>query len=158
MLIAVKYIHLLAIITWIGSVIFFSFVATPSIFKTFDRKVAGDIVGAIFPKYFMLTEAAIFVALATLVFVGLKTGMTGAIKVGLVLLASALIVASFSGFYIGPKAREVKTEYRAETDETKVAELKKSFGKLHGISMALNIFNLLIGLVLVYFALTYLRI
>ena len=108
MLIAVKYIHLLSIIIWIGSVIFFSFVATPSIFKTFDRKVAGDIVGAVFPKYFMLTEAAIFVALATLVFAGLKIGMTGAIKVGLVLLVTALLVASFSGFYIGPKAREVK--------------------------------------------------
>ena len=158
MLIAVKYVHLLSIIIWIGSVIFFSFVATPSIFKTFDRKVAGDIVGAIFPKYFMLTEAAIFVALATLIFAGLKTGMTGAIKVGLVLLVSALLVASLSGFYVGPKAREVKMESRAATDETKIAELKKSFGKLHGISMALNIFNLLIGLTLVYYALIYIRI
>ena len=158
MLVAVKYIHLLSITIWIGSVIFFSFVATPSIFKTFDRKMAGDIVGAIFPKYFMLTEAAIFVALVTLVFTGLKIGVTSAMKVGLVLLVSAFAVASVSGFYVGPKARAVKEQYRAATDETKIAELKKSFGKLHGVSMVLNIFNLLIGLTLVYFALIYLRV
>jgi uncharacterized membrane protein len=158
MLTAVKYLHLLSLATWLGSVIFFSFVAAPSIFKNFERKMAGDIVGAIFPKYFFVNEICIIVAIITLAILGIKTDMTAAVKTGLILLGIALAFASYSGFANGPKARAVKAEIRAEKDESKIATLKKTFGKLHGISMAINVLNLLIGLGILFFSLRYLKI
>ncbi|MCK5237718.1 MAG: DUF4149 domain-containing protein, partial [Deltaproteobacteria bacterium] len=49
-----KFVHLLSIVTWVGMLIFFSFVAAPSIFKVLPRESAGDVVGSIFPKYWLL--------------------------------------------------------------------------------------------------------
>ncbi len=155
MIVAVKYIHLLTLVIWIGSVIFFSFVAAPSIFKNFDRKMAGDIVGTIFPKYFMLNGISGIAALLTLSWIGFVDGFAGNVKTGIYILLVMICVAGYSGIYNGPKARGIKAEIRQTEDPAKVEVLRKSFGKLHGISMALNIFNLILGLVLLFYALRY---
>ena len=49
-----KFFHLMSLVVWIGSIIFFSFFGAPSIFKVLDRGLAGDVVGSIFPKYWMI--------------------------------------------------------------------------------------------------------
>lgn len=157
MLTFAKYLHLLTLVTWLGSMIFFSLVAAPAIFKGFEKKQAGEIVGVLFPKYFLLEEIAAVVAIATLGFIATKIGFGGGVKVGFILLALMGGLVFYSGMVNGPRAREVKMEIRAaEGDEAKVAELKKEFGKLHGVSVLVNMIILVMGLVLLYYALGYL--
>ncbi|MBF0169498.1 MAG: DUF4149 domain-containing protein [Nitrospinae bacterium] len=159
MLTFVKYVHLLSLVTWLGSMIFFSFVAAPSIFKEFERKQAGDIVGALFPKYFLLEEICVVASAGTLLLLGAKVGFGGGVKVGLVLLALMGGMVFYSGMVNGPRAREVKIEIRAaEGDEAKVAALRKEFGRLHGVSVIVNLAILALGLGLLYVALGYLSL
>jgi len=156
MLIISRYIHLLSIVVWIGSIVFFSFIGAPAIFRTLDRQAAGDVVGAIFPKYFMLWQVCSVLSILTLLHVGFVTGFSSSVKVGLVILALMGGITAYSSLVNGPQAREVKTQIRTETDEVKKEELKKKFGRLHGISMVLNIATLILGLVLIYFVIRYL--
>ena len=45
-----RYLLLLALVLWIGGIVFFSFIASPSVFKILPREQAGQVVGDIFPK------------------------------------------------------------------------------------------------------------
>ncbi|HEB71511.1 MAG TPA: DUF4149 domain-containing protein, partial [Nitrospirae bacterium] len=145
MIMVFKYIHLLALVIWIGSVVFFSFIGAPSIFQTVDKKTAGDVVGAIFPKYYLLGYICSLVSLATLGYLGYKAGYAQPVKTGLAILAIMGGITFYSGLVIGPKVHSVKYQIRGETDEAKLAPLRKQFGKLHGISMVLNLTVLLLG-------------
>jgi len=155
MIVAVKYIHLLALVIWIGSIVFFSFIGAPSIFQTVDKKTAGDVVGAIFPKYYLLGYICSLVSLATLGYLGYKAGFGQPVKTGLAILAIMGTITFYSGLAIGPKVHSVKYQIRGETDEAKLAPLRKQFGKLHGVSMILNLTVLLLGLALLYFTVRY---
>ncbi|VAX19116.1 hypothetical protein MNBD_NITROSPINAE03-1985, partial [hydrothermal vent metagenome] len=139
MIVAVKYIHLLALVIWIGSIVFFSFIGAPSIFQTVDKKTAGDVVGAIFPKYYLLGYILSLISLGTLAFLGAKSGFLFPVKAGLVILAVMAGVTFYSGLVTAPKVNKVKYQIRAETDDAKLAPLRKQFGRLHGISMMLNV-------------------
>jgi uncharacterized membrane protein len=154
---ALKYAHLLTMAIWIGSMVFFSFIAAPAIFKTFDRKTAGEIVGAIFPKYFLLEEVAVALALVTLGLLGSKIGFTGGVKAALAILAVMGGLVFYSGMVNGPQARSVKAEiYGGTASEERLGELKEAFKKLHGVSMGVNMTTLLLGLVVLYLAIGYL--
>lgn len=158
MFIALKYVHLLSLVIWIGSIIFFSFVGAPAIFKSFDRQTAGDIVGVIFPKYFLVNQIFCSVSIVTLALIGYKAGFQMSIKAGLLILALMCGLVAYSSLVNAPQAREAKQQYRAEPDGQKKEELRKKFGKLHGISMALNATTLLLGLILLFFSIKYISI
>src|SRR5262245_9354438 len=49
-----RVLHVLAMGLWFGSGVFFTFLAAPSLFRTFDTRLAGEAVGPIFPLYFAL--------------------------------------------------------------------------------------------------------
>ena len=51
---AFKFIYILSVCFWIGSIFFFSFFAAPSIFKVLPRETAGNVVSDIFPKYYLV--------------------------------------------------------------------------------------------------------
>lgn len=155
MLSLAKYIHLLSLVVWIGAIIFFSFIGAPAIFKTLDRRTAGDVVGEIFPKYFVLWQVCAAAAFLTLVYMGFKSGFSSPLKAGLVLLVLMGAVTVYSSCVNAPQARAVKAEMRKQADEGKAEALRKKFGRLHGISMALNIVTLALGLLLLFFAIRY---
>ena len=62
----IHFIHLLSFVMWMGSIIFFTFFAAPAIFRLLDRKQAGEVVGAIFPKYYGIGYICSVLAAATL--------------------------------------------------------------------------------------------
>ena len=59
-----RYVLLLALVLWIGGIVFFSFIASPSVFKILPREQAGQVVSDIFPKYHLLGYASCLIALA----------------------------------------------------------------------------------------------
>ena len=48
------FIYILSLVFWVGSIVFFSFLTAPVIFKLLDREKAGEVVGVIFPRYYFL--------------------------------------------------------------------------------------------------------
>ena len=49
-----RYLHLLALVIWIGGVVFFSFFTAPALFSALPREMAGRATAAIFPRYYMM--------------------------------------------------------------------------------------------------------
>lgn len=156
MAVAIKFLHLLSIVIWVGSVIFFSLIAAPAIFRAVDRKTAGDVVALIFPQYYLLGYVCAAVSILTLAWLAARAGWGFHAKAGLAALILMGALTVVSGVFVAPKVNKVKYEMRAETDSAKLETMRAAFGKWHGVSMALNAGALLAGLALVYFASRYL--
>ena len=142
---ALKYIHLFAIVTWLGGMIFFSYVAAPAAFKVLDRQAAGNFVGVVFPKYFFMGYVASVVLLITLYLIG-KNNLA-AVRVPLIIMAVLTGLSFVHGMVIGPRARSIKAEYSSLAEGPEKAALKKSFGKIHGVSAVVNLLIVLLCLV-----------
>jgi uncharacterized membrane protein len=143
----IKFIHLLTLVVWFGGMIFFSFIAAPSIFKILPKEDAGDVVGDIFPKYYLIGYVASLTLLVTLFKVG-----QGNFRVipPMIILAIMSGLTFYSGLVIGPKVRKMKAKMRETSDEAQKEELEISFKRTHGFSMILNVS--VIGLGVVYIA------
>ncbi len=142
---AVKYLHLAVMAVWFGGMIFFSFIAAPSIFKNFPRETAGDIVGSIFPKYFLMGYVSSVLMLATLLAIGRAN--LSAIRAPLIILALMTALTFVSGMIVGAKAHAIKEEIHQTTDAGKKEELTKSFKKIHGLSMVINLTIIILAFV-----------
>ncbi|HLC18716.1 MAG TPA: DUF4149 domain-containing protein [Thermodesulfobacteriota bacterium] len=145
----VRFIHLLSIVLWVGSLVFFSFFAAPSIFKVLPREAAGDVVGDIFPKYWAVGYVSSVLALATLVMISLMEKNFPAVRV--LILSVMTAVTFYSGLSVGTKARAIKAEMRAAEETSAKEELGKGFKKVHAISSALNVVIIVLGVALVFF-------
>ena len=144
----IRFIHLLSLVVWIGGMIFFSFIAAPSIFKALPRETAGDVVGDIFPKYWLMGYLCSITALATIIILSYIERSYPLARVGLLVLMTALTF--YSGLVVGAKAREVKAQIRMIEDVSKKEILKSEFNTLHKMSTILNISILILGLVVIF--------
>lgn len=154
-MVIIKFAHLMSLVVWIGGIIFFSFFSAPSIFKVLDRELAGDVVGDIFPKYWMIGYICSPIALGTLVFLA-KHGADGTC-IRILLLSVMLATTLFTGLVIGSKAKGIKTEMRATEDVAKKEEIRKQFGKVHGVSIILNMATLLMGIATIFLTAYYIK-
>lgn len=134
----------LAIAFWVGGVAIFSFVLTPIIFRSYNRDMAGEIVGRLFPAYFRWGLACGVVALLALIAARGRQSLVPA-----VLLVFMLSVTLFQTLYVEPKAAELKREIRSFETTPKDHPLRREFSRLHGISAVCNLGVFAGGVVLV---------
>lgn len=137
-------IYRIAIAFWAGGVAIFTFVLTPIIFKSYDRDMAGRIVGALFPAYFRWGLACGLVGLATLLVLRGRNFIPS-----LVIILVMLSLSAFGAFYIEPKAAALKREIPSFVTTPKDHPLRREFAKLHGISAACNLTVFVGGVALV---------
>ena len=150
LIIAVKFLYLLSIVVWIGSIVFFSFLAAPSIFKVLPRETAGEVVGDIFPKYWMVGYAASLLALSTLLIDSMSTHTSPFAEIAILVAMSLL--GFYAGLVVGAKARDIKADIKkAEASDSEVELLRRAFKRVHAVSAILNMLVLCLGLVLIYF-------
>jgi hypothetical protein len=139
----VKWLYLMALIVWIGEVIFFSFVAAPSLFRTFPVPEAGRAVGAIFPIYYRVGYACgIVVLLASFVFLG---GAAARLWWGVHTCLAAIMLAAtlYAGLVVLPRATVLRPEIHAVAVPP---EVKAEFDRLHALAVQLNGLVLLCGI------------
>jgi len=134
----------LAVALWVGGAALFTFVLTPTIFKTENRDVAGRIVGYLFPGYFRWGLVCGAVALAALLIARGKSWVPAA-----ALLVVMLAVTAFQSFYVEPKAARIKQQISSFETTPKDHPLRREFSRLHGISAACNLSVIAGGVVLV---------
>ena len=129
------FFYRLAIACWIGGASLFTFVLTPTIFKSYDRDMAGGIVGALFPGYFQWGLFCGVIALATIF-------MSASIKhktIASFIIAVMLVISSFQAFVVEPKETALKKQIPSFETTLKDDPLRVQFRKWHGISAGLNL-------------------
>ena len=148
MITIIRFLHLLSLVVWIGGMIFFSFIGAPSIFKILPRDKAGDVVGDIFPKYWMMGYICSAIALLTILILSFQGNSYPIAKISLLVLMCGLNL--YSGMAVGTKAREVKVRIRSLEDSREKEMLKTEFGLLHSRSTILNSIIMILGLVVIF--------
>ncbi len=137
-------VYRLASSFWVGGVAIFTFVLTPIIFRSYDRDMAGQIVGFLFPAYFRWGLGCGLAGLLSLLLVRGRNFIPS-----LVIIVVMLALTSFGAFYIEPKAAALKREIPSFVTTPKDHPLRKEFSRLHGVSAICNLVVFRGGVVLV---------
>ena len=140
----VSVIYRLALAFWVGGVALFTFVLTPTLFRTQGRDLAGRIVGVLFPGYFRWGLVCGAVALFCLL---LQRGRH--FVPALVLLVLMLAATGFQALVIEPKAAALKKGIGSFETTPKSHPLRKEFSRLHAISAVCNLGTFAGGVVLI---------
>ena len=142
-----RFVHLLAIGTWIGSVVFFSFFTAPALFGTLPRDLAGRAVSAIFPRYYALGGACGAVALLSALLLGVKRASWGRVLLlEIVLLAIMTGIVLYADRVGRPRASQARQDVAQAREGAAVYdEAQARFAALHRRSVLLNGTVLILG-------------
>ena len=140
-------LYTLTLALWTGGMALFTFIVTPVIFQSFDRDVAGEIVGKLFPGYFVYLLA--LTALALVVFFLLGAEQTSrTYRASLFLLVIGVIINAYVLFSLHPKTVQVKRQVPSFERAAADTPARKEFRKLHAVSAVLNVTLLVDGIAL----------
>jgi hypothetical protein len=138
----INFIYLLSLVCWIGSIIFFSFFVAPVVFKILEREQAGEVVGIIFPRYYMISYVSGILVLMALLLngpAGLKWCAWGVM----------IVCTACAGLVVNPKAKTLKEKLK-DSPENEKSALEVRFKALHSLSVKLNAAVLFAGLCLLW--------
>jgi uncharacterized membrane protein len=141
------YLYVIVLSLWVGGMSLFTFIITPVIFKSYPRDAAGEIVGKLFPSYFLFSLA---VSVAALIFFLIsfqgRGFFTNAISV--VLISLAIAMSLYVNFRLYPEIKRVKQEVHSFETTAPNDPARIRFGRLHAQSAIINIILIADGLAL----------
>jgi hypothetical protein len=140
-------VYTILLALWVGGISLFTFIVTPDIFMSYSRDVAGEIVGVLFPHYFLFTLILSILVLLVLPLCRRLFGQT-AFRWSLALIVIAIAINIFVIFKLYPEIRQVKQEVRSFQSIPEDAPARKTFRKLHAVSAMLNLMILADGVTL----------
>jgi putative copper export protein len=142
-----EFIHLAAVSVWVGSLVFFSFVAAPALFRHLSPEAAGEAVSHIFPLYYRL--GAICGAAGALSALALARRLPAAagrfrLKAGALVLM--VILTLYASERVAPRAGALRAAMHAPALEGgERAARRAAFAAEHRKSVGLNGAVLLLG-------------
>ena len=116
--------------------LFYSLVIAVNVHKTLDRENAGKLLRVLFPSYFLTTAILSFTAL---VFSLIEKNFISTILLLLIFLGSII-----SRQYLVPRINKER-DLQLSGDKTS----KKNFAKLHGLSVSINIIQIIILVIII---------
>jgi len=119
-------------------------VVAPTIFRVLGPAGAGDVVSAIFPRYYAIAIWAGAVALGTAGLLGRRAAAAGPWTATMVVLALGLAATLWAGLGVHPRAQRLRATVTGPVAESAVAA---EFRRLHRRAVALNGASLLAALV-----------
>ena len=131
----IKWLYLIALIVWVGEVVFFSFVVAPAMFRTFPTADAGRAVGAVFPTYYRVGYVCGALLLLTNLFLLGSATARAWWGVNAALAAVMLAATLYAGFVIQPRAAELRPQIH---DPAPPPGAKEEFDRLHRLAVQLN--------------------
>lgn len=141
------FFYTLILALWVGGIAVFTFVMTPVIFRSFDRDLAGEIVGKLFPGYFLYN--LVIAALALVLFFLVAGDQTSpAARLSLFLVTLALFINAYVVFKLHPDTVRVKQQIVSFERESPDSPARRQFRRLHAVSATLNLMLLADGIVL----------
>lgn len=130
-----KWLYQMALIVWMGEIVFFSFVVAPSLFRTFPTPDAGRAVGAIFPTYYRLGYVCGAVLVLTSLLLHRGATARAAWCANAVIAAVMLAATVYAGAVIQPRAAALRPQIH-EADAPQA--VKEEFRRLHRLAVQLN--------------------
>ena len=133
---------------WVGSVVFFSFIAAPTLFGALGKETAGRAVSAIFPRYYALGAVCGAVAIVSGLLLGARQAAWGrSLLVEMVIVLLMVGAVGYAGWVLLPQAAQARLDRaRAADGSSEQAEAQARFASLHRRSVLLNGAVLLLGL------------
>jgi len=142
------FIYLLAMVCWLGAIIFFSFFTAPVVFTVLARPDAGKVVSVIFPRYYVLGYVAGGIAfLIAVYFLATGSGVRVWWLASLLTIGIALGCTFYAGIVIRPRVDAIRSV--SEEDNPDPAT-KAEFDHLHRLSVMLNGTVLLLDLIALF--------
>lgn len=135
--------YLVAQASWLGSIVFFSFVTAPTVFGSLPRAEAGKVISAIFPRYYMVGYIAGTVCVMLAIYLMAVREPRLWWGAATFALALALGITFYAGTVILPRADSIRI---VAEDPTPDPARKAEFDKLHRLSVILNGAVLLLNL------------
>ncbi len=152
-----RFLHLFTFVFWYGTLLYFTFIQAPVLFKTLPRDLFGLVQSKLFPPFYYISYTCGLVMIVTYHFLHPIKPNDPQDCVKITALYLMLLFSLAQGMWIGPKTAQLRVDRiaAAEAKNTVQAEsLSKEFGKAHGISSLINLLVILSGLVyLVYYTL-----
>lgn len=143
-----KFFMLLALIVWIGGIIFFAFVETRTLFLVLPTtRMAGDVVSVSLTRlYWMGIISGIVFLICSLGYNHLKHARLKPFAASHILLVLMLILTSISQFSVTPRMRELRTEMQTADNLAANDSRRLEFDRLHAWSTRLEGGVLFLGL------------
>lgn len=159
------YIRRLALVYWLGMMLFFSTLVVGTIFKVLPRDQAAILLGAIFPLYYKAGLAcAAIIAMSIIVRARIRQKglmwtpspwetLTTSRRVTLSLLAVFVlgVIFSFCLWVLTPKIQELRSLMAVAQNPETLTVLKKDFDFFHQASTILNGVAIVLLLILLGF-------
>lgn len=156
-----RFLNFFTFIFWYGTLLYFTLIQAPVLFKTLPRALFGEVQSKLFPPYYLISYICGTLLVVTYHLLHPLKNYVPQDCVRITALCLMLLFSLLQGFWIGPKVASLRLERQAaeETfqktnapaDQEKINELSKEFGKAHGISSLVNLLVLIAGFVyLVY--------
>ena len=149
----IHFIYIVSLACWVGSIVFFSFFAAPVIFTLLDREKAGEVVGVIFPRYYLLGYVCAALTLPALLVS--TENLLGAKSILLFVMIAGWFCA---GLFVSPKARDLKARIKSDGSAEEKEPLEAQFKTMHSLAVKLNGTVLLAGLGLLWLSATGLKL
>jgi uncharacterized membrane protein len=140
-------LYSLILALWVGGMAIFTFIVTPVIFRSYPRDQAGEIVGRLFPGYF-LYNLVLAALVLVLFFIVANDQSKRAYRISLVCAVTALLINLFIVFKLHPDAVRIKQQVTSFERESPDSPARKQFRRLHGVSAVLNLVLLAEGIAL----------
>jgi uncharacterized membrane protein len=129
------FFYLLALVCWLGGMVVFSAIVAPAVFTTLSRHEAGNLVAAIFPRYYVLGYVCGAIALVLAIWLAAAHTHRAPWTIAAILLAAALALTAYAGVVVRPQVDAIRTvTEEANPDPARRAE----FDRLHHLSVMLN--------------------
>jgi hypothetical protein len=129
------FIYLLALVCWLGGMVFFSIFAAPVIFRVLAPADAGRVVSGIFPRYYLLGYIAGAIALILALYFCVLGNGRGWWVLSAIALVLALGLTVYAGTVLRPRIDAIHIV--AEEPQPDVGR-KAEFDRLHRLSVSLN--------------------
>ena len=137
----VRFVYLLALVIWLGEIVFFSFVVAPALFGVLGAERAAPVLATIFPRYYAIGAVAAALALGAAMI--LQRHGRGWWLAAVVAVAVGLVATAWAGAVVHPRAQRLRLA--AEAAARAPAE-DPAFQDAHRTAVVLNVVALLAGL------------
>lgn len=145
-----KFVQVFALGTWVGSIIYLSFIVAPGAFATLkDRDQAGALVGYSLSRLHLLgLIAGVLYVVAAFVLVRAMKDLAQPAIIGVALMIALTI---FSQGRVTAQLHTLRTAMVSVDATPKDSPLRAEFDHLHEVSVRLEMAVLLIGIVSLFF-------
>jgi len=151
---AARIVFVLALIVWLGEVLFLSLVVAPTVFRNLPVEEAGRVVSLLFPVYYRIGIACGVALLMAAVILRGASERRGVWTAGAGIIGMMLVATLYAAFVVQPRAQVLRPQlHQAEV----TAAVREEFDSVHRLAVQLNSVVLLGGLAIAIIAALHVR-